>query len=145
MNSLSLLNPLSGWVKQSILLTLFITLLAGCAKRQVDPPSVNDGVYVAVEHPAEFPGGIDAFYAYLQANIHYPQQAVHDGVQGRVYVTFIVEKDGSLTDVKVLRGIGDGCDEEAVRVIKASPKWTPGTQNGKVVRQQYTVPVHFEL
>ena len=144
MNLFSFSKPLSS-NKLITFSILFISLLTGCAKRQEDPHSGNDEIYTAVEHPAEFPGGIDAFYTYLQANIHYPEQAIQDGVQGKVYVTFIVEKDGSLTDVKVMRGIGDGCDEEAVRVIKASPKWNPGKQNGVVVRQQYTVPIDFEL
>ena len=131
-------------IRSAILSILFIALLTGCAKRQEDPHSGNDEIYVAVEHPAEFPGGLDAFYAYVKANIHYPEQAIKDNVQGKVYVTFVVEKDGSLTDIKVMQGIGDGCDEEAVRLIKASPKWNPGEQNGVIVRQQYTVPVNFD-
>ena len=98
----------SLWLSIAFILTLFISLLTACAKRQEDPHSIDDEIYMAVEHSAEFPGGIDAFYDYIEANMHYPERAIQDKVQGKVYVVFIVEKDGSLTDVKVLRGIGSG-------------------------------------
>ena len=71
--------------------------------------------------------------------------AKESGIQGMVYVTFVVERDGSITDVRVLRGIGGGCDEEAIRVVSAMPKWTPGKQRGKPVRVQYNLPVRFTL
>lgn len=102
-------------------------------------------IYTAVEHSAQFPGGIKKFYEYLANNIKYPADARKNNVQGKVFLTFVVEKDGSLSDIKVMRGIGSGCDEEALRVIKASPKWVPGTQNGRTVRQQYTAPIGFSL
>jgi protein TonB len=102
-------------------------------------------IFTAVENSAEFPGGIEKFYAYLGKNIRYPAVARENNVQGKVFLTFVVEKDGSLTDVKVMRGLGSGCDEEAMRVIKASPRWKPGQQNGRAVRQQYTVPISFTL
>ena len=105
----------------------------------------DNQIFTAVEKSAEFPGGIEKFYAYLSKTIRYPAVARENNVQGKVFLTFVVEKDGSLTDIKVLRGIGSGCDEEAVRVIKASPKWRPGQQNGRTVRQQYTVPINFQL
>jgi protein TonB len=103
------------------------------------------GIFVTVENSAEYPGGLDKFYEYLSKSIHYPAVARENNLQGKVFLTFVVEKDGSLTDIKVLRGIGSGCDEEAVRVIKASKKWKPGIQNGREVRQQYTVPISFAL
>ncbi|MDE7357323.1 MAG: energy transducer TonB, partial [Bacteroidales bacterium] len=90
-------------------------------------------------------GGDEAFYQYIAANIRYPVVAMESGISGRVYVTFVVEKDGSITDVKVLRGIGGGCDEEAVRVVKAMPKWKPGKQRGRPVRVLYRVPINFTL
>jgi protein TonB len=102
-------------------------------------------IFTAVENSAEFPGGIEKFYKYLGNSIRYPAVARENNVQGKVFLTFVVEKDGSLTDIKVMRGIGSGCDEEAMRVIKASPKWKPGQQNGRTVRQQYTVPISFTL
>jgi len=105
----------------------------------------SNEIFTAVENSAEFPGGIEKFYSYLSKSIRYPGVARENNVQGKVFLTFVVEKDGSLTDIKVLRGIGSGCDEEAMRVIKASPKWKPGQQNGRPVRQQYTVPISFTL
>jgi len=105
----------------------------------------NNTIFVSVEQSAEYPGGIEKFYDYLGKAIHYPAVARENGVQGKVILTFVVEKDGSLTDIKVLRGIGSGCDEEAQRVVKASKKWRPGKQNGQSVRQQYTVPIAFTL
>ena len=102
-------------------------------------------VYNVVEVDPEFPGGIEALYKYLAENITYPQQAKDSGIQGRVYVTFVVEKDGSITGAEVLRGIGGGCDEEALRVVNAMPKWTPGKQLGEPVRVQFNLPVVFKL
>jgi protein TonB len=107
----------------------------------------DDGnkIFTSVEQVPEFPGGLDAFIKYLSRNIKYPAVARENNTQGKVFVSFVCEKDGSLTDVKVARGIGDGCDEEAVRVIKASPHWKPGIQNGRPVRVAYSVPINFTL
>jgi protein TonB len=102
-------------------------------------------IFTSVEQVPEFPGGLDKFGAYLGKSIRYPAVARENGTQGRVIVTFVVERDGSLTDIKVTRGIGSGCDEEAVRVLKNSPKWKPGIQNGRPVRVQYSVPISFTL
>jgi len=105
----------------------------------------SNEIFTAVENSAEYPGGIEKFYSYLSTNIRYPGVARENNVQGKVFLTFVVEKDGSLTDIKVLRSLGSGCDEEAMRVVKASKKWKPGMQNGRAVRQQYTVPIAFTL
>jgi protein TonB len=102
-------------------------------------------IFTSVEQSAEFPGGLDKFGKYLGNNIRYPAVARENNVQGRVIVQFVVERDGSLTDIHVVRGLGSGCDEEAIRVLKNSPKWKPGIQNGRPVRQQYTVPISFTL
>jgi protein TonB len=88
---------------------------------------------------------MEKFYAYLQKTMRYPAVARENGTQGKVIVSFVCERDGSLTDIHVTRGIGDGCDEEAARVIKASPKWSPGIQNGRPVRVAYSVPISFAL
>jgi TonB family protein len=98
-----------------------------------------------IERGAEFPGGIQAFGDYLSENIRYPVEARQKNVQGKVFCSFIVEKDGSISGLKVVRGIGSGADEEAIRVLSAMPKWEPGTQNGANVRQLYTVPISFSL
>lgn len=102
-------------------------------------------IFTAVEKNPDFPGGLEAFGRYLGKNIHYPAVARENNVQGKVYLQFVVEKDGSLTDIKVLRSLGSGTDEEAVRVLKSSPKWKPGIQNGRPVRVYYTVPISFTL
>lgn len=102
-------------------------------------------IFTVVESMPSFPGGEAARIKYLAENIKYPQMARESGIQGRVFVTFVVEKDGSVTDVKVLRGIGGGCDEEAIRVIENMPKWNPGKQRGKPVRVQFNMPILFKL
>ncbi len=102
-------------------------------------------IFQVVENDPEFPGGAEALYKYLAQNIKYPQLARENNITGRVYVTFVVEKDGSVTGVRVLRDIGGGCGQEAIRVIKSMPKWTPGKQRGKNVRVQYNLPVNFSL
>jgi protein TonB len=102
-------------------------------------------IFTVVESMPEFRGGMKELYTYLGNNIKYPVMAKESGIQGVVYVTFVVEKDGSITDVRVLRGIGGGCDEEAVRVVESMPNWTPGKQRGKPVRVQYNLPVRFTL
>ena len=105
----------------------------------------TDQVFQVVEVDPEFPGGMEALIKYLSENIKYPEQAKKDKIQGRVYISFVVEKDGSVADAKVLRGIGGGCDEEALRVVNAMPKWKPGMQGGKPVRVQYNLPFTFKL
>jgi len=102
-------------------------------------------IFTVVESMPTYPGGVAARMKFLQENIKYPQMARESGIQGTVYVTFVVEPDGSVSDVRVLRGIGGGCDEEAVRVIKAMPKWIPGKQRGKPVRVQFNMPIKFTL
>lgn len=106
----------------------------------------RDGkVFTSVEQVPEFPGGIEAFFNFLSKNIKYPAQARKNNIQGKVIISFIVETDGSLSGAKVLRGIGYGTDDEALRVIKLSPNWRPGIQNGKPVRVSYSVPISFTL
>jgi protein TonB len=101
--------------------------------------------FAAVEKLPEFPGGEAAFGKYLSNAIRYPPVAKENNTQGRVIVSFVVEKDGNLTDIKVLRDIGGGCGPEAIRVLQKSPKWKAGIQNGKPVRVAYTMPINFTL
>ena len=110
-----------------------------------DEVVVEQEVFTIVEEMPSYPGGDEKMYSYLGNNIKYPQIARESGIQGRVFVNFVVEPDGSVSNVKVLRGIGGGCDEEAVRVVKSMPKWKPGKQRGKTVRVSYTLPVVFRL
>ncbi|WP_256011590.1 energy transducer TonB [Desertivirga xinjiangensis] len=105
----------------------------------------GETIFEVVEHQPMFPGGLEAFANYLRKNLRYPAAASEIGVTGRVFVNFIVEKDGSLTDIKVVKGIGHGCDEEAVRVLKKSPRWAPGIQNQQRVRVMFTIPIVFQM
>ena len=102
-------------------------------------------IFLVVESMPEFPGGEAALYQYLADNLDYPEMARETGISGKVFVTFVVEKDGSITDVRVLRGIGGGCDEEAIRGVKSMPKWTPGRQRNMPVRVQFNLPIKFTL
>ena len=108
----------------------------------VDDSDVFTG---AVEVMPEYPGGVNAMYEFIQKNLKYPESAKEKGLEGRVYVQFVVEKDGSLNDITVLRGVCDEIDAEAVRVVKAMPNWKPGINNGEPVRVQFTLPFKFQL
>lgn len=104
-----------------------------------------DEIFTIVEQQPEPVGGIAAFYDYIAKNLKYPLMARRNNIEGRVYIQFVVEKDGSLTDVKTLKGIGGGCDEEAERIIQEAPKWNPGKQRGRPVRVKMVLPVLFQL
>ena len=105
----------------------------------------NDMVFDVVEVMPQFPGGQIAMLQYLMKNIKYPEQAMKEGIQGRVTVRFIVEKDGCISDVKPVLSVHPLLNKEAVRVVKSMPKWTPGKQNGKPVRVRFNLPVMFKL
>lgn len=105
----------------------------------------DDEIFVGVESQPSFPGGDIARIRFLYENIQYPAMAKETGIQGRVYITFVVERDGSITDVRLLKGIGGGCDEESIRVVKAMPKWIPGKQRERPVRVQFVLPIKFTL
>ena len=123
--------------------------LPSTSEKQVAPSRTADipegEVFQVVEEMPEFPGGMQECMKFLGKNIKYPPQAMDNGVQGRVIVTFVVMKDGSITDAKVVRGVDPLLDAEALRVINLFPKWKPGKQRGKAVNVKYTVPVMFRL
>ena len=102
-------------------------------------------IFGMVEEMPSFPGGEVKLVEYIAKNLNYPHDAIEKGIEGRVFVGFIIDVDGSVTDVKLLRGIGGGCDEEAIRVIKSLPKWRPAKQNGVFSRVSYQIPVNFKL
>ena len=111
-----------------------------------EPPKVEETkVFDVVEEMPQFPGGQAALLEYLSKNIKYPVVAEENGIQGKVIVTFVVERDGSISDVKVVKSVDPSLDKEASRVVKSMPKWQPGKQNGSAVRVKYTVPVQFKL
>jgi periplasmic protein TonB len=114
-------------------------------KTQVIEEAPKAEIFTVVEEQPGYPGGDEGRIKFLQDNIKYPEEAKELGVQGKVFVTFVVEVDGSITDVRVLRGIGAGCDEEAIRVVRSMPKWVPGKQRGVPVRVQFNLPIKFTL
>jgi protein TonB len=105
----------------------------------------TETIFLISENPPLPQGGYEGFTKYLQKNLKYPEQAKRMNVEGKVYVQFIIDKDGTPTDITVLKGIGSGCDEEAIRVIKNMPKWEPGKQRGKPVKVRMSLPVVFRL
>ena len=115
------------------------------APEVVEEEVVEQEIFQIVEEMPAFPGGEAKLMEYVGKNIKYPQIARETGIQGRVFIGFVVEPDGSVSNVKLLRGIGGGCDEEAMRVVKSMPKWKPGKQRGKAVRVSYQIPVYFKL
>ena len=115
------------------------------APEVVEDEVVEQEIFKIVEEMPSFPGGEQKLMKYVGDNVKYPQIARETGIQGRVFVNFVVEPDGSVSNVSVLRGIGGGCDEEAMRVVKNMPKWKPGKQRGKAVRVQYMLPINFTL
>lgn len=98
-----------------------------------------------IDNQPQFPGGQPKLIQFLQDSLLYPKEAQEKGIQGQVYVEFVIETDGSITNTKVVRGIGGGCDEETVRVVNAMPNWTPGNHKGQNVRVKYVLPVSFFL
>ena len=109
------------------------------------PKEEETKVFDVVEQMPQFPGGNAALFEYLSKHIKYPVIAEENGIEGRVIVTFVVERDGSITDVKVVKSVDPSLDKEAQRVVKSMPRWIPGKQNGSAVRVKYTVPVTFRL
>ncbi len=115
------------------------------SERNVRIAEIEKGPYTVVEQMPEYPGGEDSLRAFLRREFKYPKLAMENDVMGTVYVTFVVGSDGYIKDIKVLRGIGSGCDEEAVRIVKKMPSWKPGMQNGKAVAVQFNFPIRFRL
>lgn len=130
-------------MKKLILLAAIAMLCGFGAKAQ--KVVFDDEIYTVIEVAPEFPGGVDSMYAFISRNIKYPEEALKNNVSGNVYVTFVVEKDGQITSTRLLRDIGAGCGQEALRVVKSMPKWKPGTSQGKPKRVQFNLPFVFTL
>ena len=107
--------------------------------------NLQDSIYRVTEVMPQYPGGPNEMMKYIQENIKYPQSAIDNKIEGRVFVTFVVEKDGSISNAVVLRGIEEACDAEALRVISSMPKWNPGQHKGEVVRTQFTIPIIYKF
>lgn len=120
-------------------------IIVAPATQNQDKNPQDKSVFTVVDEMPMFPGGDEARMKYLKENIAYPEEARKAGIEGVVYITFVVEADGSMSDIGILRGIGGGCDEEAMRVIEGMPTWQPGLQRGKPVRTQFNMPIRFTL
>lgn len=133
------------WRLLTAMSVLAILLMVNTNAMAQSKKIANDKVLEKAEVMPQFPGGNQAMMKFVSENVQYPEEAKEKEISGRVLVGFIVEKDGSVNEVKIVRGIGGGCDEEAVRVVKAMPKWKPGKQDGKTVRVSYTMPFFFKM
>jgi protein TonB len=127
-----------------IFTSLIVAALATGSAFAQDTTRKNQTIEFVEQEPV-FPGGTPAFGKYIVKNLKYPEVAHIVGLSGKVYVSFVVEKDGSVVDVRPVKCLGAGCESEAVRVVSMSPKWTPGVQKGRPVRVQYTVPINFNI
>ena len=133
-------------MKELILMTVMAVFCLTTASAQKTVVSQkNQKVFEVVEQMPEYPGGMMAMMEFLQDNMKYPADAEKQKVQGKVMVSFIVETDGSISDVKVMKNVFPSLDAEAIRVVKAMPRWTPGKQKGKVVRVHFSLPITYRL
>ncbi|MPM05944.1 hypothetical protein SDC9_52239 [bioreactor metagenome] len=135
-----LLNPLSLF---ALLVMVFAFSLNVNAQEKKSDNS--DVVFTVVENEAEFPGGIEAMNRFMAENIKYPTLAKQKNIEGKVIISFIVEKNGTLSDIRTIKDIGEGCGDEGVRIVKLMPKWKPAKQKGQPVRQQFLLPISFVL
>lgn len=110
-----------------------------------DPGTDTSRFFAVVETMPEFPGGIVAMHKYIEKNMRYPPQAIKHNITGKVMVEFVIDENGYVTNARIVRGIGYGCDEEALRVVRAMPRWTPGTQKGKNVKVRFVLPLRFDI
>ncbi|ADB39529.1 energy transducer TonB [Spirosoma linguale] len=121
---------------------IFMTTFSLAQRPQkLDDPTV----FTIVEKQPEFPGGMGALSTFIKTNINYPPEAEKAGIKGTVYLSFIVERDGSRTAITVLQGPGHGCDEEAIRLVRIMPNWIPGSQDGQALRVKYNLPIRFGI
>ena len=121
------------------------TVIEDLVFEEAPEEEVADEIFDIVEDQPTPPGGMSAFYKFVGKSMKYPNQARRMGIEGRVFVQFVVDKDGTLTEIKAVKGIGAGCDEEAVRVLKSAPKWKPGKQRGRPVKVRMILPITFKL
>ena len=130
-----------------LILASLMCLASAHAKQAVvlDAPDNDTTIYTIVDEMPQFPGGDSAMIAYIIHNVHYPQAEKEQGIQGKVFVGFVVEKDGGISNVEVKRGIGAECDAEAIRAVKGMPNWEPGKQSGVLVRTAMVLPINFKI
>lgn len=129
---------------KNIIIALLICLVTlSCSSTKLI--FIDGKAYTFVEKMPEYPGGEKAMYEFISKNIRYPAKAVDANISGKVYVNFVIDKKGNVTNVNVIRGIGYGCDEEVIRVISLMPVWTPGKQKGRKVKVSFNIPINFNL
>ena len=116
-----------------------LEIIEGSVEAEIDA----NGVFIIVEELPKFPNGDDALFRFLKENMRYPESAKKDGIRGKVHISFVVEKDGTIDDIKIEDGLCQSCDEEAIRVVKSMPAWIPGRHNGVNVAVRYTLPIYF--
>lgn len=132
-------------MKKLLNILLFILPFVGFSQQLPERDPSDENVFIAVETMPEFPGGTTAMMEYLSKSVKYPSDALAVKITGKVFVSFIINEKGKVTDVKVLRGIGTSCDKEAIRVVSEMPDWKPGIQNDETVKVKFTLPVVFKL
>jgi len=128
-----------------LLMSITSLMFLNVSAQTVEEKNDNKETFTVVEVMPEYPGGEEALIKFLDKNLQYPKEARNKGIQGKVWAGFIVDKDGTLINIEILRGIGGGCDEEVLRVLKLMPKWKPGTQSGVAVAVKYRYPINFTL
>ena len=132
-------------MKKALIIGAALLLLATTASAQnVDTANHSDELFVEYEEDSEFPGGLEALHKFIEENMQYPQIAAENCIGGRVYVQFEVDTDGTVLNPKILRDIGGGCGEEALRIVRLMPKWKPGRFYGKVVKTTFNLPIFFD-
>lgn len=131
-------------MKTTLFIVLFL-LVAVVRTQAQDKEQKKGDVFMVVEQMPEYPGGFDGLKSYIMENVKYPEQAKKNKVEGKVFVSFVIDKDGSVTDAKVVRAVDPTLDTEALRVVNDMEKWTPGKQKGETVKVQYTLPIQFAL
>ena len=140
------MKPFRSIITTLVFLFCFASVAQAQEETSMNVPDNDTTIYTIVDKMPSFPGGDAFMYMFLAKNVRYPQRPREDGYYGKVYVKFVVETDGSLSNIEVLKGVGGGCTEEALRVIDLMPKWVPGeTADGKKARVNYTLPVDFRL
>ncbi len=132
-------------MKKALIIGAALLLLATTASAQnVDTANHSDELFVEYEEDPVFPGGLEALHKFIEENMQYPQMAAENCIGGRVYVQFEVDTDGTVQNPKILRDIGGGCGEEALRIVRLMPKWKPGRFYGKVVKTTFNLPIFFD-
>ena len=132
-------------MRKTIYLLLLVIISAGAYPQNQKTKKDTEKVYTVVETMPMYPGGEDSLFAFLGRNMKYPVVAQELGIQGRVVARFVVQKNGKVGNVEIIRSVDPGCDKEVIRLVNSMPKWTPGRQNGKLVPVWYTLPIVFKL